>query len=198
MTTDYLAATRDASWFDRPDTRSTKVFHACDAGKLHSSGQRWGQQHRLLTAVCSQQVLDDNSAVRLDDVPRRLRCRRTACARIWQQHDRAAPGTAHFEPTAAGQSGKVSEMDQREPHPRPPIMFVVDETAGLFDEAPAVSGRTATALLDDLLAELRALQRATRQLPPTPVTRQRHLHEPEAVQLWPTVHSTADENGAMP
>lgn len=86
---DYLAATRDASWFDRPDTRTTKVFHACDADQVRTSGQPLSNGHRLLSAVCSQQVLDDNSAIPLEEVPERLRCRRPACARIWRQHGNA-------------------------------------------------------------------------------------------------------------
>lgn len=88
---DYLAATRDASSFDRPDTRSTKVYHAAEAGQVHRRGQPTGTTYQLLSAVCSQQVLDDNSAVPLDLAPVGLRCRRVACARIWRDHGRASP-----------------------------------------------------------------------------------------------------------
>jgi hypothetical protein len=83
---DYRAATRDASSFARPDTRTAKVYHACEAGQVHSSGQPLSSGYRLLSAVCSQQVLDDNSAVALDQAPEHLRCQRAACARIWREH----------------------------------------------------------------------------------------------------------------
>ncbi len=86
---DYLAATRDASWFDRPDTRTTKVYHACEADQVRTSGQPLSSGYRLLSAVRSQQVLDDNSAVAIEEVPEQLRCRRPACARIWRENDRA-------------------------------------------------------------------------------------------------------------
>ncbi|GAB3161919.1 hypothetical protein [Amycolatopsis sp. cg9] len=86
---DYLAAPRDASSFARPDTRTTKVYHASEAGQVHSSGQPLSSGYRLLSAVCSHQVLDDYSAVALEEAPEELRCRRPACARIWREHANA-------------------------------------------------------------------------------------------------------------
>lgn len=62
------AATRDASTLDRPDVRATKRIHVANA-----DGE----------SCCARQVLDENAAWPLAEVPSHLRCRRPACARRW-------------------------------------------------------------------------------------------------------------------
>jgi hypothetical protein len=71
------AATRDASWYNRPDVHRSKVVHAdngdafavCNPHTLMLGPTRW-----------------ENAA----DVPARIRCKRPACARAYREadHDR--------------------------------------------------------------------------------------------------------------
>ena len=75
------AATRDASWYNRPDTRKIKVFHiateddtaACAPGPVTLSVPLAEGSYRL-----AREIFDD------------LRCRRPGCARHW----RHIPGRA--------------------------------------------------------------------------------------------------------
>lgn len=68
--TPLVAASRDASWYNRPDVRRTKILHVTEA-------------EPQMAALCSGAPLDENSAWSLADVPPGLRCRRMACAQYW-------------------------------------------------------------------------------------------------------------------
>jgi len=65
-----MAALRDASWYDRPNTRSVKVWHVvADAG---------------CRSRCGLRVLadTDGNAVPAETI-RRPRCRRSGCREAW-------------------------------------------------------------------------------------------------------------------
>lgn len=62
---------RDASWWNRPDTRSVKVYH-------HNRGD-----DALPSAACTGYPLDEQSFAIADEVPLSLRCRRHGCRQLW-------------------------------------------------------------------------------------------------------------------
>jgi len=68
------AATRDASWYERPNVRSSKHVHV--AGRMAPRGEGFMSR-------CGRSVLDENSAWRPADVPTGLRCRSNGCRQAW-------------------------------------------------------------------------------------------------------------------
>ena len=74
MTEDPWAATRDASWYHRPDTSSSHQVHM--AG--HPAPRGEGVMSR-----CGRSVLDTNLPWKPADVPDRLRCRSNGCRQAW-------------------------------------------------------------------------------------------------------------------
>lgn len=73
MIPDHHAATRDASWYDYPNTSSASHVPRYHAAKGASP------------ACDRRALLDEDSAVPLDEVPAQMRCRRPACARRFAQ-----------------------------------------------------------------------------------------------------------------
>jgi hypothetical protein len=72
---ELMAATRDASWTDRPNTRSVKQFH------IVLPGTKW-----LPACNPSNMLLDsDESARPAAQVPVPNRCRRPGCKVRWPQ-----------------------------------------------------------------------------------------------------------------
>ena len=67
-TDDAWAATRDASWYDRPDVRTAKVVHV---GRPNS----WSK--------CGRSFLDDYTTWAPKDVPEHIRCRSNGCRQAW-------------------------------------------------------------------------------------------------------------------
>jgi hypothetical protein len=68
------AATRDASWYDRPDAYSAKV--------VHMAGRR-APRHEGVMSKCGRSILDENSSWRPAGVPTGLRCRSNGCRQAW-------------------------------------------------------------------------------------------------------------------
>lgn len=66
------AATRDASWYSRPNIRHANVLHL--AGKP-------GREGRL--SRCGRSVLDSTNPWEPAEVPVRLRCRSNGCRQAW-------------------------------------------------------------------------------------------------------------------
>lgn len=67
------AAPRDASWYDRPDTHSFKVVHVDNGDEF---------------ALCNTGVpLGVPTWLDAAEVPRRMRCRRRACAAAYAKAD---------------------------------------------------------------------------------------------------------------
>jgi hypothetical protein len=69
------AATRDASWYDRPDVRSDKVVHMAGRTIAYGTASR-----------CGRSVLDDDSTWIPENVPQRFRCRASGCRQAWAAH----------------------------------------------------------------------------------------------------------------
>jgi len=70
MSDDVRMATRDASWYRSPDTRSPKVHHVVVSPPY--------------VAACNAGVmLVDESEASVSAVPLGLRCRRSACLARW-------------------------------------------------------------------------------------------------------------------
>lgn len=67
-------ALRDASWFNRPNTRSVKQYHAIGATPM-------------VAACCPWLPLADFTAQDVAEVPVTLRCRRAACKKLWKGSD---------------------------------------------------------------------------------------------------------------
>ena len=63
--------TRDASWFDRPDTRTPKVFHASTGDELYPA------------AACSGAPLDETTGVEYDEIRKIRLCCRAGCTRAF-------------------------------------------------------------------------------------------------------------------
>jgi hypothetical protein len=63
-----LAATRDASWYARPNTRSLKAWH------LLGEGGR---------SLCGLPALDVENSMPAEDVSEDGRCRRSGCVQWW-------------------------------------------------------------------------------------------------------------------
>lgn len=78
MTARLVAASRDASSYNRPNVRSPKRVHV--ANEVVE-----GRTPRpFLSARCSGAILDEfGMYADLADVPERARCQRRACARHW-------------------------------------------------------------------------------------------------------------------
>jgi hypothetical protein len=68
------AATRDASWYERPSISNDKQVHM--AGRMAPRGE--GVMSR-----CGRSILDENSSWRPEDVPKGLRCRSNGCRQAW-------------------------------------------------------------------------------------------------------------------
>jgi hypothetical protein len=66
------AATRDASWYNRPDVHSDKAVHM--AGRTVLEG---------VMSACGRSILDEDSTWRPADVPAGLRCRSNGCRQAW-------------------------------------------------------------------------------------------------------------------
>ncbi|MFE5090625.1 hypothetical protein ACFRCI_09515 [Streptomyces sp. NPDC056638] len=79
---DPWAATRDASWYERPNVHSDKQVHM--AGRM--APRREGVMSR-----CGRSILDENSSWQPETVPAWLRCRSNGCRQAWP--------TATEEPT---------------------------------------------------------------------------------------------------
>lgn len=66
-------ATRDASWYRRPNTRSPKVYHVVAPSYV---------------AACNSRVLlVEESEVSVELAPSGLRCRREGCLNRWRELD---------------------------------------------------------------------------------------------------------------
>ena len=82
------AASRDASVWARPDTRSRKKVHVAinvtDIGR-----NQWGQNERHGEAACDPDrvVLDMSVASVAAEIPGDRRCRRPGCAARWPTRD---------------------------------------------------------------------------------------------------------------
>jgi hypothetical protein len=63
-----VAATRDASWYDRPDVHKVKRYHV------------WGENDM---SACGRSILTELSTRTLDDVPAILRCQGRGCRERW-------------------------------------------------------------------------------------------------------------------
>lgn len=70
------AATRDASWYDRPDVHSDKQVHI--AGRKAPRGEG-------VLSRCGRSILDENSSWRPEAVPAGLRCRSNGCRQAWRE-----------------------------------------------------------------------------------------------------------------
>lgn len=71
----HRAAPRDASWYRHPDTSRFKVVHVDNGDEF---------------AACDSRVpLGVPTWADAADVPRRIRCRRTACSRRFYEADAA-------------------------------------------------------------------------------------------------------------
>jgi hypothetical protein len=68
------AATRDASWYDRPNARSDKSVHM--AGRKAPRGEG-------VLSRCGRSILDENSSWIPERVPLGLRCRSNGCRQAW-------------------------------------------------------------------------------------------------------------------
>jgi hypothetical protein len=66
------AATRDASWYSRPDVHSDKAVHM--AGRKIREGT---------LSCCGRSVLDDGLTWIPEDVPEHIRCRSNGCRQAW-------------------------------------------------------------------------------------------------------------------
>ena len=66
------AATRDASWYDRPDVHSDKAVHM--AGRTVLQG---------VMSKCGRSILDEGAVWTPADVPDYLRCRSNGCRQAW-------------------------------------------------------------------------------------------------------------------
>lgn len=66
------AAGRDASWYNRPDVRTSKVVHM--AGRPIREGT---------ASRCGRSVLDDGLTWIPEQVPDHLRCRSNGCRQAW-------------------------------------------------------------------------------------------------------------------
>jgi len=66
------AATRDASWYSRPDVHSDKQVHM--AGRKIREGTM---------SRCGRSVLDDGLTWIPEDVPEHIRCRSNGCRQAW-------------------------------------------------------------------------------------------------------------------
>jgi hypothetical protein len=62
------AATRDASWYDRPNVRSDKAVHV-------GRPDGWSR--------CGRSFLDDGSTWAPEDVPEHIQCRANGCRQAW-------------------------------------------------------------------------------------------------------------------
>jgi hypothetical protein len=67
MTDKMKAATRDASWYDRPNTYTTKKYHISQDG---------------FPACGNRQILSDE--INAEDVPPSLRCKKPACSKLYE------------------------------------------------------------------------------------------------------------------
>lgn len=76
------AATRDASWYERPDVHSDKQVHM--AGRTSARGE--GVMSR-----CGRSMLDDGLTWKPEDVPAGLRCRANGCRQAWPDASTGAP-----------------------------------------------------------------------------------------------------------
>jgi hypothetical protein len=63
-----IAATRDASWYNRPDVHKPKRYHV------------WGQDQM---SACGRSILTDLVTRPLDGVPANLRCQARGCCERW-------------------------------------------------------------------------------------------------------------------
>ncbi|MFI6444669.1 hypothetical protein [Kitasatospora sp. NPDC050543] len=70
------AATRDASWYARPDVRSVKA--------VHMNGR---QVREGVMSACGRSLLDDGSHWTPDDVPAALRCQSNGCRQAWPTNE---------------------------------------------------------------------------------------------------------------
>lgn len=66
------AATRDASWYPRPNTRSPKRAHV--SGRTVREG---------VMSRCGRSLLDDGTSWPLADVPATARCQSRGCREAW-------------------------------------------------------------------------------------------------------------------
>lgn len=66
------AATRDASWYNRPNVRSNKVVHM--SGRTVREG---------VMSKCGRSILDDGLTWIPEDVPEHIRCRGNGCRQAW-------------------------------------------------------------------------------------------------------------------
>jgi hypothetical protein len=68
------AATRGASWYERPDTHSGK--------QVHMAGRK-APRHEGVMSKCGRSILDEGSTWRPADVPQHLRCQSNGCRQAW-------------------------------------------------------------------------------------------------------------------
>jgi len=66
------AATRDASWYDRPNVRSDKQVHV--SGRIVPEGTM---------SRCGRSLLDDGLMWAPEGVPEHVRCRSNGCRQAW-------------------------------------------------------------------------------------------------------------------
>lgn len=62
------AATRDASWYNRPDVRKPKKYHILGANEL---------------SACGGAILIKENLITADEVPKHARCQRAGCKGRW-------------------------------------------------------------------------------------------------------------------
>ena len=106
------AATRDASWYDRPDTRKVKVFHiATDA---ETAACKPGPAHVYTTVP-----LYDGTYTPAHEVYDDLRCRRPGCLRHWRQIPSRPRGRAPAAPPPAEPAAARRPVRIGPPRPRP-------------------------------------------------------------------------------
>ncbi|MCX4751744.1 hypothetical protein OG455_41725 [Kitasatospora sp. NBC_01287] len=78
------AAQRDASWYNRPNTRTDKVVHVAGKPSLY------GQMSR-----CGRSVLNEDLMWSLEGVPEHVRCQGSGCRQAWPVATRTASDGRH-------------------------------------------------------------------------------------------------------
>jgi len=70
-----MAASRDASWYDCPDTTTVKVMHVARVYELDDT---------VWSARCNRRTpLDETVSRPAEEVPAGLRCQRRGCRELW-------------------------------------------------------------------------------------------------------------------